>query len=89
MVFLIQRTQNKDALAIQLKLNELLASVKGASNRLIDAEDLSEKDLPHIKASYSILSDLFNKDPDLKQQHSIEESEKYIKRKLPIKNKKS
>ena len=42
MVFLIQRTQNKDALAIHLKLNELVAALEGASNRLIDVEDLTE-----------------------------------------------
>src|SRR5262249_36106392 len=41
MVFLIQRSQNKDPLAMQLKLNEILAALKGASNRLIDVEDLS------------------------------------------------
>ena len=40
MVFLIQRTQNKDGLAIQLKLNELVAAMQGASNRLIEVEDL-------------------------------------------------
>src|SRR5687767_9276282 len=42
MVFLIQRTQNKDALAIHLKLNEIVAAIEGASNRLIDVEDLTE-----------------------------------------------
>ena len=45
MVFLIQRGQNKDSMAIQIKLNEIIASIKGASNRLIDVENLSEKDL--------------------------------------------
>src|SRR4030095_9067386 len=45
MVFLIQRAQNKDALAIQLKLNELVAAIEGASNRMIDVEALSEKEL--------------------------------------------
>ena len=45
MVFLIQRSQNKDSLAMQLKLNELVAAVKGASNRLIDVEDLTEEEL--------------------------------------------
>ena len=45
MVFLIQRTQNKDSLAIQLKLNEIVAAIPGASNRLIDVEDLSEDEL--------------------------------------------
>ena len=43
MVFLIQRTQNKDALAMHLKLNELVAAMQGASNRLIDVEELSER----------------------------------------------
>src|SRR5688572_660681 len=45
MVFLIQRAQNKDALAIQLKLNELVAAVRGASNRLINVEELSEEEV--------------------------------------------
>src|SRR5438132_10615801 len=45
MVFLIQRSQNKDSLAIHLKLNEIVAVLEGASNRLIDVEALSEKDL--------------------------------------------
>lgn len=45
MVFLIQRTQNRSALAVQLKSNEIVAALDGASNRLISAEDLSEGDL--------------------------------------------
>ena len=45
MVFLIQRSQNKDALAIHMKLNEIVAALEGASNRMIDVEALSEKDL--------------------------------------------
>ena len=45
MVFLIQRSQNKDSHAVQLKLNELVAAVDGASNRLIDVEDLSEHEV--------------------------------------------
>src|SRR5437588_3677677 len=45
MVFLIQRAQNKDSKAIHLKLNELVAAVEGASNRLIDVEDMSEAEL--------------------------------------------
>ena len=46
MVFLIQRTQNKDALAIHIKLNELVAAVEGASNRLVDIEALTESERP-------------------------------------------
>ena len=47
MVFLIQRSQNKELMALQIKLNELLAAVKGASNRLIDIEDLSEEEVSY------------------------------------------
>jgi low affinity Fe/Cu permease len=49
MVFLIQRSQNKDALAIQLKLDEIVAALAGASNRLVAAEDLSEDELAALR----------------------------------------
>jgi low affinity Fe/Cu permease len=52
MVFLIQRSQNKDTLAIHLKLNELLAAVEGASKRIVSVEDLSEAELLSLKARY-------------------------------------
>ena len=55
MVFLLQRAQNKDALAIHLKLDELVAAMKGASNRLINIEHLSETDLEALKRSYGEL----------------------------------
>src|SRR5947199_8877975 len=55
MVFLIQRSQNKDAMAIQLKLNELVAAVEGASNRLIAVEDLSEEEVQVLKKHYKEL----------------------------------
>src|SRR4026208_1559416 len=51
MVFLIQRTQNKDALAIHLKLNEIVAAMEGASNRLIDVEDLSEAEVAYFTST--------------------------------------
>src|SRR5687768_8807717 len=56
MVFLIQRAQNKDALAIQLKLNELVAAVEGASNRLINVEDLSEQEVATLHKHYARLA---------------------------------
>jgi low affinity Fe/Cu permease len=52
MVFLIQRSQNKDTLAVHLKLNELLAAVEGASKRIVNVEDLSEAELLSLKERY-------------------------------------
>jgi len=74
MVFLIQRGQNKDALAIQLKLNELVAAINGASNRLIDVEDLTEDELQALHRYYSKLSKLAKKDSNIAQSHSVEEA---------------
>src|SRR5262245_4034288 len=58
MVFLIQRGQNKDAQAIQLKLNELIAAVEGASNRLLNVEDLSEEQILRLHHRYQQLARL-------------------------------
>jgi low affinity Fe/Cu permease len=74
MVFLIQRTQNKDSLAIQLKLNELVAALDGASNRLIDVEDLSEDELLALHRFYMELATHAKKDDRLTQSHTIEEA---------------
>lgn len=74
MVFVIQQAQNKDTLAIQLKLNELIASQKNASNRLIDIEDLTEEELEVLKKFYIKLSDLAEKEKDLFSTHSIDEA---------------
>ena len=74
MVFLIQRTQNKDGLAIQLKLNELVAAMQGASNRLIDVEALSEEELRILADYYRELADLARKETDVAKSHSIEEA---------------
>lgn len=56
MVFVIQHAQNKDMRAVQLKLNELIAAVEGASNRLIDVEDLSDRELEHLYARFRTLA---------------------------------
>jgi low affinity Fe/Cu permease len=74
MVFLIQRSQNKDALAIHLKLNELVAAMEGASNRLIDVEALSEKDLQVLRQHYHELAKLSRTERDTLQSHSIDEA---------------
>ena len=75
MVFLIQRTQNKDGLAIQLKLNELVAAMHGASNRLIEVEDLSEEELHLLRTHYRHLVAMAREDQDIAASHSIEEAE--------------
>ena len=74
MVFLIQRSQNKDSLALQLKLNEIVAAVAGASNRLIDIEDLTEQELRLLHEHYKRLAEMAKTDLDLRQSHSIEEA---------------
>jgi low affinity Fe/Cu permease len=74
MVFLIQRTQNKDALAIHLKLNELVAALEGASNRLIDVEGLTEADLMVLRRHYGELAQLAKNEADIGQSHSVEEA---------------
>jgi low affinity Fe/Cu permease len=74
MVFLIQKAQNKDSLAIQLKLNELVAAHEFASNRLVNVENMSEEDLKVIQKYYSSLSKLTKKDESLQQSHSIDEA---------------
>lgn len=74
MVFLIQRAQNKDSLALHIKLNELLAATQAASNRLVNAEDLDEQELHVLHRYYAKLAGEARKDADLHQTHSPEEA---------------
>jgi low affinity Fe/Cu permease len=82
MVFLIQRTQNKDSLAIQLKLNELVAAIDGASNRLIDCEDLEEEELKVLHQHYAKLVTMARKEAPLTKSRTIEEAEHRHARKV-------
>lgn len=61
MVFLIQNTQNRDSRAMQVKLDELLFSMKGARNELIDLENLSEKELETYCQEFSKLHQKYQK----------------------------
>jgi len=74
MVFLIQRSQNKDALAIHLKLNEIVAALEGASNRLIDVEDLTEAEIKTLHKHYQSLVTMAKEDLELTMSHSVEEA---------------
>jgi low affinity Fe/Cu permease len=74
MVFLIQRAQNKDALAIHLKLNEIVAAMEGASNRLIDVEDLTEDEIRVLHQYFKRLATMSKDDLSITQSHSVEEA---------------
>jgi low affinity Fe/Cu permease len=73
MVFLIQHAQNKDSLALHLKLNELIAVNKAASNRLVDIEDLSDDELHVLHRFYEELARAARSD-NLHESHSIDEA---------------
>ena len=82
MVFVIQQSQNKDTIAIQMKLNELIAATGTASNRLVDVEDLSADDLDTLKKFYMKLSELAKKEVDIHATHSIDEAKTIHQHKL-------
>ena len=75
MVFLIQKAQNKDGKAIQLKLNELIAAHERASNRMVDIEDLTEAELDQLHKFYVTLSSLTKQETDIHCSHSIDAAE--------------
>ncbi len=82
MVFLIQKSQNKDSKAIHLKLNELIASHQGTSNRMVNIEELSEKELDQLHKFYVQLYNLAKKEDDLTCTHSIDAAEENNNSKL-------
>lgn len=75
MVFLIQKAQNKDSLAIQLKLNELVASSKYSSNSLVDIENMTEEEMEVVQKYYRKLSALAKKEESIHTSHSLDEAE--------------
>ena len=72
MVFLIQKSQNKDSKAIQLKLNELIAASKRTSNRMVDIEDLTEEELDVLHRYYQRLAQQAQAEGDIHCSHSID-----------------
>ncbi len=73
MVFMIQQSQNKDSIALHLKVNELLAASKQASNRMIGIEDLDEQDLREVAEFYARLAERAKDGGRGKETHSIDE----------------
>ncbi|MDB5007628.1 MAG: Low affinity iron permease [Mucilaginibacter sp.] len=74
MVFLIQKSQNKESIAVQLKLNELIAANNSASNRLLNIQDLSEGELNTLYEHYRTLVELTQKAKSNTQSHSVEDA---------------
>ena len=75
MVFLIQKSQNKDSKAVHMKLNELIASHQGTSNRMVNIESLSEDQLDRLHQFYTELAELAEKEDDITRTHSIDAAE--------------
>lgn len=88
MVFLIQKAQNKDGKAIQLKLNELLAAKEGASNRMVNIEDLNEEELDKLHRFYKKLAQLEAKNTNFGATHSIDAAQASHNKKNNIRPKK-
>lgn len=88
MVFLIQKAQNKDGKAIQLKLNELLAATQGASNRMVNIEELNEEELDKLHRFYKKLAELESKSNDIGATHSIDAATESHNKKNHIHSKK-
>lgn len=81
MVFLIQKSQNKDSKAIQLKLNELIAANTLASNRMVDIEELSEAELDQLRKFYAKLAVLAKQESDIHCSHSIDAAQELHEKK--------
>jgi low affinity Fe/Cu permease len=64
MVFLIQNTQNRDSKAVNLKLDEIIRAVKGARNKLISLEGLSDEDLKNLEKQFERVRKKAGRDPD-------------------------
>ena len=76
MVFLIQNTQNRDSRAIQLKLDELIRSTKGARMRYVGLEDFSDEDLADIEEEIRAITQLPASQRALRKLHDKISSEK-------------
>lgn len=81
MVFLIQRNQNKDSIALHLKLNELLVAHEFASNRLIAIEEISEEELKVLQKFYKHLAQITLEEMTLEESHSLIQAQAHHVRK--------
>ena len=70
MVFLIQNTQNRDAKAMHLKLDEIIRALKKARNELVDLEDLSDEELERLEAQFKQLRQKAERDGNQLSRHA-------------------
>ena len=82
MVFVIQQSQNKDSMAVHLKLNELISATQRASDYLIAVEDLSEEELIVIQKYYLKMAELSKQKANIDKSHSIDEAIKRVDEKF-------
>ena len=87
MVFLIQRSQNKDSIAIHIKLNELIVAHELANNRLVSVEDIGEEELLVLQKYYKHLASMTEKELSLEESHSIAEANVHHEWKSVVKRK--
>jgi low affinity Fe/Cu permease len=84
MVFLIQQSQNKDSLAVHIKLNELLAAHELASNRVVAIETMDEADLATLRKFYCQLAAEAENAGGVKESHSLDEVQGVVARKAKV-----
>ncbi|MES2543383.1 MAG: low affinity iron permease family protein [Bacteroidota bacterium] len=89
MVFLIQRSQNKDSIALHLKLNELIVALKPASNRLVSIEEISETDLKVLQKFYTHLAALAEEEISINDSHSLDKANDNHRKKTTAKTAKA
>ena len=73
LIFILQRSQNKAMLALQLKMNEIIAANHGASNRLIDLKNLPEEEVHNLHQHYQALGASTKEEDNPGQAHTVEE----------------
>jgi len=77
MVFIIQEAQNRHTLALQLKLNELIAATRGASNKVLNIEDLTGEELRELKEIYARISELSRQQGKSTASFTMDEADKF------------
>jgi low affinity Fe/Cu permease len=82
MVFIIQQSQNKDSIAVHLKLNELISANDKSSDFLISIEDLTEEDLQVIRRYYEKMAELSKKKAAVKDRYSEDEALRRVNEKF-------